>query len=1581
VADLVDALVATMRAGRGLDPRIVHGIASSPDHDVDEMVEHAEGINAFTSATQFRRYVEDQATSVQNVVWARLSPEERAMLQGAGYQPPITESRPSLLGGAFRRALLGFGGGLTVLGEGIEGRLGEMVEGLGKPLEAVKHVYRAGALAADEAALAGGQRLGGLGTFLSPGEWGRLWRETQPKERTFSPLMLRALAGDERARGFVEPELRAKLPTLDAESLEIAQDLAEFRTEPELGMEKALGRVDEEHRAGLVDRIQNDQELQQAVTLLEGSKLSFGRRLAASLGVTPDDSAWNVVSGSADATWTWFSDPLIVGLKVRKGLQMVRFGIEAAPKAAAKNPELMARYLIQNAEDVERISRHPSVVRHLDDAATYLQRGAYGELIERYPQYAGVVGHLEREGVTTAAQLGEWLKGAQGMTALLSGQMSGVHRATVMFPRLTHTQRAGLAAKKVMKETIDFLADSPQQIAEKFGPEMGVAQRLESSVGAPLGQILRRLTTLAPKGVNFDPSSPEAVTHIQRIAAYALPAARQRELVDTWVKAPDLGAKYKIYKGLLSEVFNGAGVHSTPEGARWAKGFFNTLDDIYTGRTYAPRGLDQVMVEGQQLSAGVLENQLTLNWAMPSFRRLWFFNKRMGFHKWVHGHLPHDQVDYFMEQAWKPLVLLRLGFPIRAGGEEIVGAMLREGAGPIRGRLAASVGKREVALQTRKEALQRRKDLLEKAATKRSLGETEQAENLALAAKKIKVPRIPGVLPFNPITAAYRRYLTNHPSIAEITDEGEVAARILGERAARTLNLVEGKLAGDDYVQGARELWEHGIWQDAFAREVSATHRRGAGYLANEQTAEQFTRSGRVMRPAYLSRTGKFKDYSPSDNYASQALAHSLDEVGNSKMARSVLERINAPREDQVRAVKEVLTAPGYEKLTQRSVRTHYTRDGRSVALGEVSPEEAVDDWANVVVDMVNSTIKNKQGQLLVDDVAERLLRGESFEAATLEAIPAARWPDLFKGPEVLPVSRNWFANVIDQGFARMVGPYMDWLAREGMFLHNYVLAKREVAGLARFIDDPAKAEAVLRDSAVQRALNKTIPFIHDPEVRSQAAIMTRNFAPFWFAQEQFYKRVAKTMVHSPERLRQMQLMVMGIRHAGILHKDDEGEEYFLYPAVGAMQDALTKGFELVTGYKAKLPLPANFRGKVKFVTPGLERIGLPSFGPLVAVGMNVLRRRFPELIQLERGLLGERGAGRPIWEQVTPTTFSRIWHFLADKPETSPYMASAMMQAMMYLDANNLAPPADASAEENEAYIERVTNWTRVLFLTRLIFGYSVPAAPEVELDPDEMHQEFRQLLKQLPIEEAVSEFLRRNPDASAYTVFQSKSAAGAPLPSTEQTLDFMEHNRAFLSSYPSAGGWFLPQEPAEEFSIEAYREQLALELRTRKAPKDFYRDVKFAEGAETYFASKKVKDETLKASVEAGDSTRSARIRESWRVWKEAFFKAHPIFAEELMSSERTVRRQRALEQLRMALEDSRVPENEQTTHIHELLTSYDRHLAFQRRLVGMNTKPARDAKARERATFAAWAEDYITEHADVAGLYRRLMEEDFD
>jgi hypothetical protein len=1674
VSDLGDALLAGSRAAPNLDPSMIYGIAATAP-DPSEVPTNAAATEALGQMTKRVAWLKSEDAGTQTDYWSAATDSERGMLAQVGYQPPAPKhGHGGLLSGAAH--LIGGVANLLYVepAKELAAGVGEALHLAGAGLRGVQHVYRADWRMWDVTGPDSGKT--DSGRFFSPHEWAIAWRETSHGERAFSPTE--------------EVKVRKRY---DPATADLAKQIA-GGTPPDA----IVMAAPEADRLALAQRLQSDPDLKAAVADYNAIKYTLGKHvlgpaLQKQLTVTlPKSTPFmggaevNPVSGGIDATFDWYADPVVIGGKLAKGSEL-------------------ARYAINGPGDVARLSAtNPNVQRAIEDAATALRTGGAAALIERWPRLAPVAEQLVQEGVDTPEKLTEWFKGQAGTRAILEGRATGVSHAIPQMLKLNPREAVMLELKGGLKRVIDWAADSPLGVATATG-DVAEAGRLRQFTADRLqgfGKITRQATSLTARGTVFDPLSDSSITTIQRLATYVLPADRVRDVVNLWAAAPDIASKRQVYKALLNEMFDAAGVTASEQGRSWASKFTSQIDDAVTKPIYSASGADSVLRDGTEARRGLLEPHLTTEWQMPPFKDLWAQSKRANTLGRVYqGTVNADGISTFMESVWKPSMLLRLGFPIRAGGEELVAAIMREGPmGLIRGRAAAGATKGEL------------------------LGE---ADRLA---------------PVHPLAATWKRLSGHLPDelVARIDQPADYIGAVYGDRARRAFRSVEARLAGEDYLAAARELWRRGPLQASFLAEVSAVEARAGGYLDDTGTVMKTVKEGSSARPAYFAPVGGFTKYKPGETLYTAMWHKNLSEIADSQLGRAALEHIDDPQA-AVQAVQDTLQSPGFQKMAARADRTLYTTDGRVVGV-DATREDAMRDWAQAVVDHVNSLVRDGDGAV-IGDLPARLAAGDVPTVAGLGETPVERMPDAVKGREVVPVSRNWARDLMDRGFQHVVGRPMDWMVRQPLFIHNYALAQQEaevlrplytealspvvfhgspnaeltrfealpysgprtqpgVDRLARlgpnFADSPdvarrfaemqttagsgegavlerriagkaarfesadaLKAEVdrltaqgikegaigtrlapaggadvttvvdrtqqdayvrdklteggvthivhpnatdggvtyivldpkairpagaaagsefadqALHDVAMERAINKTLPFIHDPQMRSQMSVVTRNLAPFWFAQEQFYKRWAKILEHSPEAFRQAQLVMMGLRHSGVLHTDDQGNDYFMYPGSAAVQNTLTSALERLPGQKGKwkLPLPVGFSGQVRFATPGLERLGAPSFGPLVAIPMTGLTQMFPELQQTQQAVLGERGSGRSYWEMVTPTTVARLVHIATDSPDTSPQMASAMSQAIQYLSAAGYFPPEDAPPQVHQQYQDRVRNWTRILFLNRMLYGYAVPASPELQMDPDQMSSEFRGLLQAMPIEDAQAEFVRRHPDGTPYTVFQSKSQSGAPLPATVQTVGFMNDHQDFLKSYPLAGGWFLPQtSPDSKFDIVAYREQLALELRQRKSPEQFMKDVYYAQAADQYFRSRDRKEAALTAAK--GDSRRTQAIGHQWDQWKADYLSTHPVFAAELQAPDAEIRRQGTVDELRRAMDDPRLPKSDQTDSIRHLIDGYDQVDGALRQMSGFTGSVVTRRRKAIRDSFAQWGDSYSVQHPEVKTLWTKTF-----
>lgn len=522
-----------------------------------------------------------------------------------------------------------------------------------------------------------------------------------------------------------------------------------------------------------------------------------------------------------------------------------------------------------------------------------------------------------------------------------------------------------------------------------------------------------------------------------------------------------------------------------------------------------------------------------------------------------------------------------------------------------------------------------------------------------------------------------------------------------------------------------------------------------------------------------------------------------------------------------------------------------------------------------------------------------------------------------------------------------------------------------------------------VEETSTLRALNNVIPFLDSHEQRTVFAEMGRNMLPFWYAEENFIKRWARTLslggAFGLDQLRKAQLAYMGIKSASVVRTDTNGKDWVVYPGSGLLQEAVNK----IPGFKDTLPIGVLFQASTDSMLPGInEDIGSASPSPFVAVPADLVLRMFPDATPLRRSLLGDISASQGAFSQLIPTTARRAWEVAFGDEESSSRYGSAMLAAIAYAEANDQGLQEGATPAQMDEYLDKIRNHARIIMFAQAITGFIVPGSPVaivsgedtgslswltgvgIEDPRDVTSQMYREYVSNMGVDEGTRAFLAAYPTADledivnplAYTTSMSESPSGAALPATRVGLQWYTKNQEWVDASPEAGAWFLPPDDGDEpFDYYAYSQQLANGLRKRRTPQEFLTAVKYRQGADFYFEqSEKYED----AVISLGDNQIAKRqLDEQWSQWKQVYLAAHPIFAEELQSGDGRQRRARTIEQMRYAVNDPTAPQSPQAEGIREMVKAFDNYKGLYD-IIGQK----RDAASREqqralKTQFADW------------------------
>ncbi len=220
--------------------------------------------------------------------------------------------------------------------------------------------------------------------------------------------------------------------------------------------------------------------------------------------------------------------------------------------------------------------------------------------------------------------------------------------------------------------------------------------------------------------------------------------------------------------------------------------------------------------------------------------------------------------------------------------------------------------------------------------------------------------------------------------------------------------------------------------------------------------------------------------------------------------------------------------------------------------------------------------------------------------------------PESVLGPQLVPVTDggNITASLMENGW-RWLGMANARISRQPIVISEMLDIRRsmrksgfEDAWVASYTKGINPAEQGLIDQATElakrdlatvveeRAIGQTLAYIDNPLIRSQVSFSIRNFARFYRATEDFYRRIGRAVRYNPESIAVAALTYEGITHSGFVQEDDQGEKYFIYPAIAPVYNAYQKMLDgLGIGSEFKAPFPIQFGAQLKMLTPSLTAV------------------------------------------------------------------------------------------------------------------------------------------------------------------------------------------------------------------------------------------------------------------------------------------------------------------------------------------------------------------------------------------------------
>ena len=1220
------------------------------------------------------------------------------------------------------------------------------------------------------------------------------------------------------------------------------------------------------------------------------TKISFGRDIASGLGQLPglhtlkntDTPGFGQdLSGLADVGFDVGLDPLLVGGKMHSAIKEGSLLTSADPENYTKlqsflNDHAPGLRIQGDPENIQKMYDAPAIVPGASGFRREADRIAgmdAGEVARAYPGFAGIVPDSVNPatGVVTKG-LGNASTGQEVVDVFKNSVLDQDLRNRVINSSLPSRTVVRAALTGVGKKVVDAAGDNtaaegrnlllPKPTATGTVAPL-IAKPSGQALGQAISQKVRTFANTLPYSISKD--TDELSTHVTDLnnndhliaMGKSLDFGLSRQGTDRYItriaNAIDPDEKRRIFAEGVVEMLKAKGLTEGDTLYDQATGELNGLNSrlgypsavIQRARQAAagpeseqaygfgfesgPNVATVAHDSGHETQRALFPYQYGNEVTLPNFKEVQRASRTaIGLVHAGYGALDDTVAKHFTDTFFKPLSLVTAGFGLRVAASEGLAATMRYG--PMQ-MLHASVAGHAAELNYKLEN--------NDSAAQSLLSEAEDHEHSAQAYRAgTQVVPVGDTRSAEDIAADHEAKAEVARKAADNLESGHVisaAAKLVGgvdklinSQADRDLALKMTIQNQGHIVKGVARAGGMYMPDDIAEAAKAAVQKARATASIHPDTAQHFNGDWDL----FARDAEKYPEYwhhtlqQTSQEGSAQLIVQDLIDANARGMSNDELKQYAISREaDRLRNPDSVPQPQQsrYQIELQRGDRHKYQ-----------SPEEA----AAAKVDGLRGLLTGEDGTWH-NNLAQKIARGEKPKLGEVKAIDVSAQPKQVQGR----ISTNYIGpnlpqRVINEGFGRVVEPIINNLSREPMYFNA---VKQEYDQLAW-----ARANLGLSDEeslriAQNRGSMAMLPQIHNTALKSQFSVMARNYLPFYFAQEQAVKRAFYLAAHHPESIQGYNEIEHGLNDPGFVHGSGD-QKWLALPVVGQMGRAALAGMQAM-GMPAMAGLPVNATGSMASLSTVIPELKMPGASPIVAVPMNALtsmvQQANPKLGEslgnYTKDLLGPAGYQRGVVESLIPNELARNVYVAATGDENNRSFANARAAAIASAYANGQMPDANATPMEKQAFLDRIDNNTRSMFIAKALVGLVSPLSPTVNQDDPGLRDEFQQAVKTKGYTQALSDFVANHGSKSiSYTISKTQpNVQGAYQPYTKQFVDWTIANKGLASGDLGTGAAFLaPQGQGKGFDQVAYDQMLKMHLRSQDSPEDFMNAIYVAAG-----------------------------------------------------------------------------------------------------------------------------------------------------
>lgn len=590
-----------------------------------------------------------------------------------------------------------------------------------------------------------------------------------------------------------------------------------------------------------------------------------------------------------------------------------------------------------------------------------------------------------------------------------------------------------------------------------------------------------------------------------------------------------------------------------------------------------------------------------------------------------------------------------------------------------------------------------------------------------------------------------------------------------------------------------------------------------------------------------------------------------------------------------------------------------------------------LDLWGRVVT----GSRKDRQVRWIVD--------GETvLTPASLKGVGTNNMPRYVLGlgvdaePIVIPAGvseKIW--NSMGNAFAR--------IAKEPIYFANYLRARKGLAryeaNLAESVGEQAAGVAASK-IAQDRALALSLQYTDNPANQSLLAWKMRNFARYYRATEDFYRRMYRMAKYDPIGYYKGWLALNLLDDVGFVYEDNSYNDadpnansgnlladvteraryqvnrfkgmYFIYPGSDTINNLMGRvmsmgGSQFDGVYTSTVPLV--FGGKVAMLAPSWDpNAVMPVLGSaLASLSVKSVVALVPQFQEYEKYLLGPYAAGQDAVQSATPAVVARGLAALSREEVGSTY-ASAYMSAAKIAEGAGLLPDPETGTEAEWGQAQAgLAGLADQIVKIRFGMGFIATASPQImDNDVSALAREYGAANMTTIYRGLVEKALEngsKDPYSDAlmmgvsiyglkFTAYGTgKSGPGKDskklleVSYSGKTVQFAKDNEQLLDDHPTAGMWLAPvRKDGDSFSQDTYQWLQDQGYKTPPRITDFMERLRMAEARYVYGVSMEDADAYV-ANARTDDERK--RALEAKRLTKVKVYATYPDLKGEFLES----------------------------------------------------------------------------------------------